>query len=653
MTNIWEFLLQTLTVTIAAGLLLVIKELLRDKLSPRWQYGIWVILALRNLIPVPLGRDVFLPFSFWIERWKGIVEKGLKSVYSETYIPISLKLPFPYIGQKPMSVTDWIFSIYVAGVVFFLLRYLFTYIRLRVLLRKGCAVSDVVQETLLRVCEKYHLKTCKAITISGITSAFVCGIFRPVLVLPDKQEIDEKILLHELLHLKYRDTLQNTVWSILKALHWCNPFLWYVFRRIENDMESLCDQRVLERLEGEERREYGTILLDMANDTYARVPGTSSISNGGKNISRRIEAIVRFKKYPKGMALVSVCIGIVLACSILLSGEVDAVDSISMGDYTPIEIEELDEAMVPARLYRCETVAGALDTYAKALYHENGIYMATVSSLYKHEEMVKQMEDNTNEFLAVFRWPKGEELEYCTDENGYGVYNLQKKDENCYEASLVMYTYEVIDEEDVYGSVVIPVQITQELGSWIVEECGKREVYDHLIDDSNISAAKEWSATGKSGSVTVSLITAFKTRLDINEPDYGFRTCSLTSDLKLDAEFEHAWVYHAIKYDSHGNSLERKPNERVVMQVLGLDSLDEVKVFPEPMNGSGSSTDAYYFANESVDENWNGTVITGGGQTHGVKGADIVENDMPNVYKARIIWDGNVVEDLTLTEVGQ
>ena len=71
------------------------------------------------------------------------------------------------------------------------------------------------------------------------------------------------------------------------------------------------------------------------------------------------------------------------------------------------------------------------------------------------------------------------------------------------------------------------------------------------------------------------------------------------------------------------------------------------------MNGSGSSTDGYYFANESVDENWNGTVITGGGQTHDVDGADIVLDDLPKAYKARIIWDGNVVEDLTLTEVLQ
>jgi beta-lactamase regulating signal transducer with metallopeptidase domain len=86
-----------------------------------------------------------------------------------------------------------------------------------------------------------------------------------------------------------------------------------VFNRIENDMESLCDSRVLERLEGEERRLYGGILLAMASEKYARVPGTTSISNGGRNISRRIEALVRFRKYPKGMGLVSVCIALVLA----------------------------------------------------------------------------------------------------------------------------------------------------------------------------------------------------------------------------------------------------------------------------------------------------------------------------------------------------
>ena len=47
MTNLWAFLLQTLYVTGVGLLLLAIKTLLKDKLSPRWQYAVWSVLALR------------------------------------------------------------------------------------------------------------------------------------------------------------------------------------------------------------------------------------------------------------------------------------------------------------------------------------------------------------------------------------------------------------------------------------------------------------------------------------------------------------------------------------------------------------------------------------------------------------------------------
>ena len=47
MTNLWAFLLQTLYVAGVGLLLLAIKTLLKDKLSPRWQYAVWAVLALR------------------------------------------------------------------------------------------------------------------------------------------------------------------------------------------------------------------------------------------------------------------------------------------------------------------------------------------------------------------------------------------------------------------------------------------------------------------------------------------------------------------------------------------------------------------------------------------------------------------------------
>lgn len=78
--------------------------------------------------------------------------------------------------------------------------------------------------------------------------------------------MDGKVLLHELLHLRHRDAAWGLVICLFRCLHWCNPLLWYCADRAGNDLEARCDQRVLELLEGEERRDYGRILLSMANE---------------------------------------------------------------------------------------------------------------------------------------------------------------------------------------------------------------------------------------------------------------------------------------------------------------------------------------------------------------------------------------------------
>ncbi|MBQ9346644.1 MAG: M56 family metallopeptidase [Oscillibacter sp.] len=305
MGNLWAFLLQTLWASLTAGLLLIVKRLLVDKLSPRWQYGIWGLLAARLLLPASLRRYVVLPVSDWVELAKTMAEKHLSSAWTAPYMPIVVRSPLPLAAGTPRSVTDWLFLLYCVGIVVVLLRYLTGYLRLRLALRRCPPVSPAVQAALDRNAERYGLPSCPAVA-ADLPSAMVCGVFRPVLALPGGGEPDEKILLHELLHLKYHDTAQNVFWSLLRALHWCNPFLWRVFDHIQNDLESLCDQRVLERLEGEARREYGYLLLGQASIRYARFPGTSSISNGAANIRRRVEAVARFQRYPQGMALVSV-----------------------------------------------------------------------------------------------------------------------------------------------------------------------------------------------------------------------------------------------------------------------------------------------------------------------------------------------------------
>ena len=47
--------MQTLTASGVAVLLLAVKAMFRDKLSPRWQFGVWGVLAVVLLLPAGWG----------------------------------------------------------------------------------------------------------------------------------------------------------------------------------------------------------------------------------------------------------------------------------------------------------------------------------------------------------------------------------------------------------------------------------------------------------------------------------------------------------------------------------------------------------------------------------------------------------------------
>ncbi len=478
MGNIWEFLLQTLTVSLTAAVLLIVKYLLADKLSPRWQYGIWGLLALRALIPAGMTRQVLLPLPAWVDMCKTAAERGLASAYAGPWDAMDAKSVLPWPSGAPESVTDWLFVAYALGAAAYLLWKLAAYIRLRLALRRGAPASEAVSAQIAGVCEKYGLRASRAVEVEGLPTAFVCGVFRPVLAVP-KGGVDDKVLLHELLHLKYFDAAQGIFWCFIRALHWCNPFMHYVLDRVGNDLESLCDQRVLERLEGEERREYGGILLGMANEKYARAPGTSSISNGGRNISRRIAAIVRFKLYPRGMALASVCIAVVLATPLLLGTA-----SADTGHMHSSPQSELARSLAAVRTTRCRTPAAALDTYAKGILRDNGIFLAAASPFEKHEELYEGMcESSSKGYSADYYLTKPLEYAIYTG-SGYLINNLVSTENGC-EAELVLTVSYVADLENggwlkdadgdtLTGLYVIPVRAYEAEG-WVVEETGERQ----------------------------------------------------------------------------------------------------------------------------------------------------------------------------------
>lgn len=678
MTNLWAFLLQTLYVAGVGLLLLAIKTLLKDKLSPRWQYAVWAVLALRILLPAYTGKYyVLLPLPLWVETAKVMVEPHWASAYTNVYEATQVTSPIPWLTGAPVSLSDWLFLLYVVGVVVTLLWYLISWLRLCLLLRQGTPVPADVQEQIERIGKTYACKTCRAIELPGLPSPMVCGVFRPVLALPKGKALDDHVILHELLHLNYKDALQNVFWCFCRALHWCNPIVRLLLNRVGNDMESLCDQRVLERLHGEDRRNYGISLLAMANDKYPRAVGTTSLSNGGKNIAQRIEAIVRFKRYPRGMALASVCVVVVLAASSLV-GMVDKEEPLyGMMYFGP----KTDREVAVSHLNYCTTVAGALDTYAKGIMNESSLCLAMATTGETQKEMEALARTGTYRGL-----PSEIEVYHAIDHDvpskesvryqlGYVYYdkmeapsvrNLQKEKDGSYSALLVLYVTQVLDPELHYitddegkigGQLVFSLKVWKEGVRYVVQQLGDSVLYTEGIAGTYspylVPALKTYAAEGNGGSVVVTCRSSHRVGTYYTSSGIFGGTSQLREDPDPNAEFweEVPSYQYQTEYTFSGSEAEKaaltqvesktKPigiGGKVIEQSNSYSSRNDSGNFIEWTDGDGR-----YRCSKYLEGLWDGTLVCNGGTSQYA--------DPPEAFEVQILWNKEVKETLTAKEV--
>ena len=558
MRDIWSFLLQTLTASGVAALLLVLKAMFRDKLSPRWQFAAWGVLAMILLLPAGWnGRYVLVNWPFLVELFRSALT-GEYGALAQVAAPI----PLP-VWQFPQTAEEWLFALYVLGVVLLLARYAVSYVLLRLALKRGRPAEDGYVRA---VAEAHHLPVCPAVEVDGLPSAFICGPLRPVLALPAGGQVDEKVILHELLHLKHHDAAWGLAICFFRCLHWCNPLLWYCANRAGNDLESLCDQRALERLEGEDRRDYGRILLDMANERYARAPGTSSMANGGQNIRRRIEAIARFKRYPAGMGLASVCVLLVLAAP-LAAGTKASVSNRGLAGFAAADFAY-------ARTVPCTTYAGAFDTYAKAVLRQRADYRAMCAPLSEQNELAEG-------YLSapLWRWEEMGLSDTPTAVNGYQIYNLAQVGGSSYEGLLALELSNAPDGKQWSGAsnerwmTIQPLRAEKEGNRWVIIPLGEFTAMQGDIRDGGNIGLPAWEYTASAGDFTLRARWQTTSRVEgYGEPDW-FGYASFTTTPIPGGEFT-SWFYQILLAGYTG-----APENRGKYRSIGASSM--------PMRGEG------------------------------------------------------------------
>jgi TonB family protein len=125
------------------------------------------------------------------------------------------------------------------------------------------------------------------------------GVWRvwcPVIVLPESMAtlLDdgelEAIMLHELIHIQRRDNLVGHFQLILCALLWFHPLVWFISRRLFDEREQACDERVLEVCGTPEA--YASSILKVVRFCVGwRMAGVIGAASG-TNLRRRIENIM-------------------------------------------------------------------------------------------------------------------------------------------------------------------------------------------------------------------------------------------------------------------------------------------------------------------------------------------------------------------------
>lgn len=134
----------------------------------------------------------------------------------------------------------------------------------------------------------------------AVATPCMFGLLHPAVYLNHRAAGDRQalgyVLCHENCHYRHRDNLWVLVRAACVCLHWYNPLVWLAACLSRQDGELACDERSLEILGEEERIRYGRVLLDFSEQGGMLLGGlklSTAMSGGKRQLKERLLLIVR------------------------------------------------------------------------------------------------------------------------------------------------------------------------------------------------------------------------------------------------------------------------------------------------------------------------------------------------------------------------
>ncbi len=296
---------EILNMSITASWMIIAVVILRfftRKISKNLNIFMWGLVGLRLLLPFSFKSKISAVPSAETFPTEPIIEKGYSINSGIPVIDVSVN---NYIESFPMeqateTAKKSIDIMNVLGIVWLC----------------GFAVLvfyGIISCVLLRRKVSVSMKEINNIYIcDDIKGAFIFGIFKPRIYLPSLLPVwqREYVVYHEIEHLKRRDHIWKPVAFVIACLHWFNPFVWLAYILFCRDIELSCDERVVRKMDKDEKKSYSLALLACSIPRSKLV--AAPLAFGEVGVKTRIKSALNYKKPAFWVIVVAliICIGV-------------------------------------------------------------------------------------------------------------------------------------------------------------------------------------------------------------------------------------------------------------------------------------------------------------------------------------------------------
>lgn len=323
-----------ITATVLILCVLLIRRIFRGKISSRLQYALWLLVALRLMIPVSAQFDIgslsrFRLMDLVEEDGSGIGERLDETIRLEEPIQMTMdsgsilfRLFAPdevkeavegvsadgptavfLAGRLGFSRLDVLWFIWGLGAPVVGVWILASNILFSRRLKKNRQPFELPENVKTAVLEiKGRLPACYL--AEGISSPCLYGfpgreaVYLTVDVVDDADRL-RHVVIHELVHKRHGDSFWALLRGVLVTVYWFHPLVWVAAVCSKRDCELACDEGALALLGEEERIPYGETLLSIitrkgrASDLVCTA---TTMTGSGKSVKERIQFIAKEPK---------------------------------------------------------------------------------------------------------------------------------------------------------------------------------------------------------------------------------------------------------------------------------------------------------------------------------------------------------------------